>query len=81
MPCDALHDARDLVREMDIDDRRAVFRRGPAPEFAAGDLQDLEPGEDVVIDVGAKREIKPGLNCKLLDFRRTEGRHVEEAPK
>src|SRR5215813_11436730 len=66
---------------MDIDDRRPVFGRGPAPQLVRDDLADLEPGKDLVINAGPEREVELGLNSELLDFRWTEGRHAASVPK
>src|SRR5262249_33882341 len=70
-----------LRGKMDIDDRRPVFRRRPAAELVAGDLPDLESGEDIVINARAEGEVELGLDRELVDFRWSEGRHAASVPK
>ena len=80
-PRDSLGYSRHLVRKMDIDDRRPVFGRGPAAELVLDDLQDLEPGKDIVIDAGPEGEVEFRLNSELMDFRWPEGRHAASVHK
>lgn len=65
-PRDGLRDSRHFVREMDIDDRRPVFGRGPAAELVLDNFQDLEPGKDLVIDAGPEGEVEFRLNSELM---------------